>query len=158
MNSKLYSRRSIVQITNRLRKNRKKIVFTNGCFDILHAGHVEYLERAKKFGDVLILGLNSDASTKRLKGAGRPVNSQKDRARVLAGLACIDYISIFNEDTPRNLIHLIRPHILVKGSDWKISSISGAADVFSWGGKVKRVRLLKGRSTTNILKKVKRGS
>lgn len=158
MNSKLYSRRSIAQIASRLRKNRKKIVFTNGCFDILHAGHVEYLERAKKFGDVLILGLNSDASTKRLKGTGRPVNSQKDRARVLAGLASIDYISIFNEDTPRNLIRLIKPHILVKGADWKISSIAGAPEVFSWGGQVKRVRLLKGRSTTNILKKVKRGS
>lgn len=158
MNSKLYSRRLIAKIARRLRQKRKKIVFTNGCFDILHAGHVEYLERAKKFGDVLILGLNSDASTKRLKGPSRPINSQKDRARVLAGLTCIDYITIFNEDTPRSLIRLVRPHILVKGADWKISSISGAIDVFSWGGKVKRIRLLKGRSTTGILKKVKRGS
>jgi len=133
-------------------------VFTNGCFDILHAGHVEYLERARKFGDVLILGLNSDKSTKRLKGPGRPVNSQKDRARILAGLAAIDYVTIFNEDTPRNLIRLIRPHVLVKGADWKIASIAGAKEVLSWGGKIKRVRLLKGRSTTQILKKVKRGS
>lgn len=158
MNSKLYSRRAIVQLANRLKKNRKKVVFTNGCFDILHAGHVQYLERAKKFGDVLILGLNSDISTRRLKGAGRPINTQKDRATVLAGLACVDYITIFNEDTPARLIQSISPDVLVKGSDWKISLISGANHVLSRGGKVKRIRLLKGRSTTAILKKAKSGS
>jgi len=158
MNPKLYSQRAIIQIANRLRKNRKKIVFTNGCFDLLHAGHVEYLERARKFGDVLILGLNSDHSTRRLKGRGRPVNSEQDRARVLAGLASVDYITIFNEDTPAKLIRSVRPNILVKGSDWKVRSIAGSADILSWGGKVRRVRLLKGRSTTQILKKVKRGS
>lgn len=158
MNSKLYSHQAIVQLVNRLKKNRKKVVFTNGCFDILHAGHVQYLERAKKFGDVLILGLNSDTSTRRLKGAGRPINTQKDRATVLAGLACVDYITIFNEDTPARLIQSISPDVLVKGSDWKISLISGANHVLSRGGKVKRIRLLKGRSTTAILKKAKSGS
>ncbi len=158
MNPKLYSQHTIFQIVNRLRKRRKKIVFTNGCFDILHAGHVEYLERAKRFGDVLILGLNSDRSTKRLKGSGRPINSQKDRARVLAGLACIDYITIFNEETPLKLIKKIRPNVLVKGSDWKIKSIAGSSDVLGWGGKVKRIRFLKGRSTTGILKKLKHDS
>ena len=158
MNSKLYSQRAIARIANRFRKNQKKIVFTNGCFDILHAGHVEYLERAKKFGNILILGLNSDSSTRRLKGPGRPVNSEKDRARVLAGLASIDFITIFNEDTPAKLIRAIRPDFLVKGADWKVSSIAGSTDVLSWGGKVKRVRLLKGRSTTGILKKVKSGA
>lgn len=158
MNPKLYSHRAIIQLTQRFRKNRKKIVFTNGCFDILHAGHVQYLERARKLGDLLILGLNSDASTRRLKGAGRPVNTQNDRATVLAGLTCVDYITIFNENTPAKLIQSISPDVLVKGSDWKVSSISGANHVLSRGGTVKRIHLLKGRSTTNILKRLRRGS
>jgi len=114
-----------------------------------------YLERAKRLGDFLVLGLNSDRSTRRLKGSGRPVNAERDRALVLSGLSCVDQITIFNEDTPLELIKAIRPHILIKGADWPLRSIAGYQEVRSWGGKVKRVPLLKGRSTTGILKKVK---
>lgn len=152
---KLLSKSAVVRLANRFRKQHQKIVFTNGCFDLLHAGHVEYLERAKKFGDVLILGLNSDRSVRKLKGKGRPINSERDRARVLAGLSSVDLITIFNEDTPRQLILAIQPDVLVKGSDWKVASIAGAAEVLGRGGSVKRIRLLKGRSTTNLLKKLK---
>ena len=158
MNPKLRSKETLKRLIGRLKERGKKIVFTNGCFDILHAGHVAYLEKAKKLGDVLILGLNSDLSTRRLKGPGRPVNPQLDRARVLSGLQCVDYICLFNEDTPVKLILAFRPNVLVKGADWSVSSITGAREALSWGGKVVRIPLLKGRSTTNILKKVKRGS
>lgn len=151
---KLLSKSAVVRLANRFRKQRKKIVFTNGCFDLLHAGHVDYLERAKKFGDVLILGLNSDRSVRNLKGKGRPINSQIDRARVLAGLTSVDCITVFDEPTPLKLILAVKPDVLVKGSDWKISSISGAHEVKKWGGTVRRVRLLPGRSTTNLLKKL----
>ncbi len=155
MTSKLCSRRALAQWAGRVRRRGKRIVFTNGCFDILHAGHVMYLERAKRLGDFLVLGLNSDRSTRRLKGSGRPVNAERDRALVLSGLSCVDQITIFNEDTPLELIKAIRPHILIKGADWPLRSIAGYQEVRSWGGKVKRVPLLKGRSTTGILKKVK---
>ena len=137
-----------------MRRAGKKIIFTNGCFDVLHAGHVMYLERAKKLGDFLVLGLNSDTSTRKLKGAGRPVNSERDRARVLAALSCVDRISIFNGKTPLSLIKLVKPHILVKGADWPLKSIAGYPEILSWGGKVRRIRLLKGRSTSSILKKI----
>lgn len=155
MISKLYSSRALGERARRLRKRGKRIIFTNGCFDILHAGHVDYLSRAKKMGDVLVVGLNSDSSTRKLKGPGRPVNSEQDRARVLSALSCVDHIVIFNEETPRKLIGIVRPHILVKGADWPLPSIAGRKEVLSWGGQVRRIRLLKGRSTSGILKKVK---
>ena len=138
-----------------LRRGGRQIVFTNGCFDILHAGHVQYLERAKNLGDFLVVGLNSDRSVRKLKGKNRPVNSQNDRALVLAGLTAVDCVSVFDEETPLNLIKKVRPHILVKGADWKVSSIAGAREVKNWGGKVKLIPLLKGRSTSGILKKIK---
>ena len=138
-----------------LRRAGKQIVFTNGCFDILHAGHVQYLERARNLGDFLVVGLNSDRSVRKLKGKGRPVNSQNDRALVLAGLTAVDCVTIFDEETPLNLIQKVRPHILVKGADWSINSIAGAQEVKSWGGKVKLIPLLKGRSSSGILKKIK---
>ena len=156
MTPKIRSRAFVRKWAARLRNRRKRIVFTNGCFDILHAGHVDYLERAKGYGDVLIVGLNSDQSTRRLKGRGRPVNSAKDRARVLSGLESVDCVTIFNEDTPINLIRSVKPLILVKGSDWPLSSIVGYPDILKWGGQVKRIKLLKGRSTSGIIKKVRR--
>ncbi len=150
---KLRSRRGIVQWVNRLRRQEKRIVFTNGCFDILHAGHVSYLERAKRFGDVLIVGLNSDGSVRKIKGAGRPISSEKDRARVLAGLSSVDAVVIFKEDTPRQLIRAVKPHVLVKGADWAAHQIAGAKDLRVWGGVLRRIPLLAGRSTSRLIRK-----
>lgn len=152
---KLYSHRALSAWARRMRRARKRVVFTNGCFDILHAGHVQYLEQAKRMGDFLVLGLNSDRSVRKLKGAGRPINSEQDRARILAALSCIDRIAIFDDETPLRLIKAVKPHVLVKGADWSVSSIAGSREVLSWGGKVRRIPLLKGRSTSGILKKIK---
>jgi len=133
----------------------KKIVFTNGCFDIIHSGHVLYLEEAKSQGDILIVGLNSDESVKRLKGNDRPINNQEDRAIVLAGLNSIDYVIEFEEDTPYNLIKIIQPDILVKGGDWAVEQIVGHDIVLNKGGKVKSLLFKEGKSTTNIINKLK---
>ena len=151
---KIQSRRSLTRISRACRDAGKKIVFTNGCFDLLHAGHVTYLEKAKHLGDILIVGLNSDASVRRLKGTGRPVNSEKDRLKILAALQAVDYVTLFSEDTPLALIKEIRPHALVKGADWKKGEIVGGRELKSWGGKVRRIRLVPGRSTTALLKKI----
>lgn len=129
-----------------------KLVFTNGCFDILHAGHVLYLEQAKALGDILIVGLNSDASVKRLKGESRPVNSQQNRSIVLAALAAVDYVIVFDEETPYELIKAIQPDVLVKGGDWSEDSIVGADIVKAKGGEVISLPFWEGLSTTNILK------
>ena len=153
---KIKTRNQLASILRRLRRRGKRAVFTNGCFDILHLGHVRYLEKARLLGDCLIVGLNSDESVRRLKGRGRPIHAEKDRAGVLAGLECVDFVAVFNEQTPLNLIKLLRPDVLVKGSDWKSREIVGAKEVHSWGGKVRRIALLKGRSTTAILKKLKK--
>ncbi len=133
----------------------QKIVFTNGCFDILHAGHVMYLADAKEQGDILIVGLNSDSSVKRLKGKTRPLNPQTERAIVLAGLASVDYVVIFEEDTPYELIKKIQPDVLVKGGDWAITSIVGHEIVVNKGGVVKSLCFVEGLSTTNTIAKVK---
>ena len=133
----------------------KKVVFTNGCFDILHSGHVLYLEEARSLGDILILGLNSDVSVKKLKGNDRPINNQIDRAIVLAGLASIDYIIIFAEETPLKLIETIVPDVLVKGGDWAIKDIIGSDIVLSNGGKVYSLMFKEGNSSTNIIEKIR---
>ncbi len=133
-------------------------MFTNGTFDILHRGHVEYLEKARRAGDVLIVGVNTDRSVKSYKSPDRPINPQNDRIRVLTALACVDYAILFGDPTPLALINSIRPHVLVKGADWKKSQIVGAREVESWGGKVKRIPLTKGRSTTRIINKMRGGS
>lgn len=146
----------ILKILPNLRAEGKKIVFTNGCFDILHSGHVFYLDEAKALGDVLILGLNSDDSVRRLKGEDRPLNSQDDRALVINSLRAIDYVVIFNEDTPFNLISEIKPDILVKGGDYKISEIVGADVVQKNGGLVTTIKFVEGKSTTAILEKIKK--
>ena len=135
---------------------KKKIVFTNGCFDVLHKGHVFYLRRARKLGDVLIVGLNSDLSVRKIKGFGRPVNSQDDRAELLSELKCVDRVIIFNEDTPEKLIRKIRPDILVKGGDWKGKEIAGGAFVRSYGGRVQFLPFVVGFSTTELLAKIEK--
>ena len=137
-----------------LKKSGSKIIFTNGCFDILHAGHAGYLYSARKLGDILVVGLNADDSVKKLKGPGRPVNSQKDRAEVLGSLAAVDYIVIFSEATPLKLIRAIRPDFLVKGGDWAKKDIVGSFFVESYGGTVKSLPFVKGFSTTGTLKKI----
>ncbi len=142
--------RALKKFVETARRNGQKIVFTNGCFDILHAGHVSVLEFSRAKGDVLIVGLNSDASVRRLKGPARPVNSQADRALVLAGLESVSAVSIFEQDTPYELIKTVRPDVLVKGGDYKTDEIVGR----EFAKKVVRFPLLKGRSTTNIIKKV----
>lgn len=137
-----------------LKRAGKTIVFTNGCFDILHVGHVRYLREAKKLGDILVLGLNSDASVRGLKGEKRPLVPQDERADVLAALEAVDYVTIFDESTPQQLIEYLRPDLLVKGGDWSADAIAGADAVKSWGGRVVIAPLIPGRSTTNVIEKV----
>ena len=139
-----------------LRAKGKRVVFTNGCFDILHAGHVKYLEKAKSLGDLLILGLNSDCSVKKIKGPSRPIVSQKDRAIVIASLGFVDHVIIFGDVTPLRLIKAIRPHVLVKGADWKVGKIVGADFVKSYGGRVVTIPLVKGRSTTGLIRGIQK--
>jgi len=136
------------------RKNKQKIVFTNGCFDLLHAGHVTYLEAARKRGDRLILGLNTDRSVSGLKGPTRPVVNENDRARVLAALESIDAVILFDEDTPLNLINILKPDVIAKGSDYTADQVAGGREVESWGGEVALIDLVAGRSTSNIIKKM----
>jgi D-beta-D-heptose 7-phosphate kinase / D-beta-D-heptose 1-phosphate adenosyltransferase len=132
----------------------QKIVFTNGCFDLLHAGHVTYLEAAKKRGDKLILGLNTDRSVSALKGPSRPVVHENDRARVLAALESVDAVILFDEDTPLNLINAIKPNVIAKGSDYSADQVVGGKEVQSWGGEIALIDLVEGRSTSNIIKKM----
>ena len=150
--NKIVSLRALKTKLAAARKAGQKVVFTNGCFDILHAGHVSVLEFSRSKGDVLVVGLNSDESVRRLKGPTRPVNKQADRALVLAALESVSYVCIFHEDTPYNLIKAVRPDVLVKGGDYKPQEIVGR----EFAGKVVRFALLKGRSTTGIIKKVSR--
>jgi D-beta-D-heptose 7-phosphate kinase/D-beta-D-heptose 1-phosphate adenosyltransferase len=135
------------------KSRRKKVVFTNGCFDLLHAGHVTYLERARKLGDVLIVALNTDASTARLKGPTRPINPLKDRMTVLAALESVSYVVAFDEDTPIKVIRAILPDVLVKGGDYEVKKIVGYSEVVENGGKVKVLPFLEGRSTTSMIQK-----
>lgn len=137
------------------RPRQETVVFTNGCFDILHRGHVEFLNAARAFGDTLIVGLNSDASVRRLKGPNRPINSQEDRAMVLAAMAAVDVVAVFDEDTPHALISRLLPDVLVKGGDYRPEEIVGAAEVIAAGGRVVVAPLLPGRSTTALLQHIR---
>jgi rfaE bifunctional protein nucleotidyltransferase chain/domain len=137
-------------------KKDGKIVFTNGCFDILHLGHVDYLEKARNLGQKLVVGLNTDASVQRLKGKSRPICDEKSRARVMASLEFVDAVILFDEDTPFELISFIKPDILVKGNDYTIENIVGADVVMKNGGKVETVPLVNGYSTSNVIEKIKR--
>lgn len=147
---KIKTQSQIKAIAAKLKTSDSRIVFTNGCFDILHRGHVEYLAKAKKLGDVLVVGLNSDSSVKKIKGLKRPVNKERDRATVLAALEAVDYIVIFKEPMPYNLIKNIRPDVLVKGGDWKPKDIVGN-DIVK---KVVSIPFIKGYSTTGLLCKI----
>ena len=140
---------------NDFKLHQQKIVFTNGCFDVLHFGHVHYLLEAKKLGDILVVGLNSDDSVRRLKGPTRPINGEKERAFVLASLACVDYITLFEEDTPENLIKVVQPNVLVKGGDYTIDQIVGAEFVMQNGGTVTTIPFVEGYSSTQIIEQLK---
>ena len=153
---KVLSRDELKLEIARLKKAGKKVIFTNGCFDILHAGHVAYLARARALGDCLVVGLNSDASVKRIKGPERPVNGQDARAAVLGALACVDHVVLFEEDTPLAVIERIRPDVLVKGGDWELGNIVGADVVKSAGGTVISIPFEDGYSTTGIIERIRR--
>jgi len=150
----IVERKNIKALSEQLKDEGKTIVFTNGCFDILHSGHVFYLQKAKQQGDILILGLNSDASVRRLKGEKRPINSEIDRAIVISELKSIDYVVIFEEDTPLEIISLIVPNKLVKGGDYKKDDVVGKDIVESNGGEVVIIPFVDGKSTTNIINKI----
>lgn len=132
----------------------RKVVFTNGCFDILHVGHVRYLNEARALGDLLVVGLNSDESVKRLKGDSRPVQPESDRAEILSNLKCVDYVALFAEDTPLELIKAVEPDVLVKGGDWSVEKIVGSKEVLARGGEVRSLKFHKGHSTTGILERI----
>lgn len=148
---KLLSREEMLERHGPGRKHR--LVFTNGCFDLLHRGHVEYLHAARSFGEALVVGLNSDASVRRLKGEARPLVGEEDRAVVLGGLAAVDAVVLFGEDTPLELIRALRPDVLVKGGDYEESTVVGAEEVRRYGGEIRIVPLVEGRSTTTILQR-----
>ncbi len=145
-----------IEIINRIKAERKKIVFTNGCFDLLHVGHIRYLAQAKKLGDFLIIGLNSDSSVKELKGEDRPINSFEDRATLLSAIESVDLVIMFEEQTPENLIKDIVPDILVKGGDYNIEDIVGYQTVIQNGGQVKTLSFYEGYSSTNYINKIKK--
>lgn len=150
----IYTRAEILAIRKKLKKEKKKVVFTNGCFDVLHAGHVDYLNKAKAAGDVLILGLNSDASVKRIKGEKRPIVKEEERAFILSNLKAVDYVTLFEEDTPQEIIGELIPDILVKGADWAIDKIVGRDIVEANGGEVKTISFVTDQSTTNIIQTI----
>ena len=148
---KLLSRKQAVAAVRRARRRGERVVFTNGCFDLLHVGHVRSLAQAKRLGDRLLVALNSDASVRRLKGRGRPAVPARQRREILAALESVDWVVTFSEDTPLSLIRALRPEVLAKGGDWRLSEIVGRREVESWGGRVVRLRRVPGASTTRIL-------
>ncbi len=154
---KIKSRAAIKKIVAAIKRKKQRIVFTNGCFDIIHPGHAYYLAACRRYGDVLIVGLNADASVKRLKGPTRPIFPEKTRAYMLSQLASIDYIVIFSEDTPRELIARVRPDVLVKGGDYQGKTLAGEKIVRSYGGTIKLIPYLKGFSTTRVLNAITSG-
>lgn len=152
--NKIRGRKELKKILKGLREKGKKIIFTNGCFDLIHLGHVRYLEKAKGLGDVLIVAINTDSSIRRIKGVKRPITPQRERAEVLASLGSVDYVTFFNEDTPYELIRLIKPDILVKGRDWNKKDIIGRDVVEGSGGRVYAISYIRGTSTTGIIKRI----
>jgi rfaE bifunctional protein nucleotidyltransferase chain/domain len=154
LTSKIKSVDALSRIIYRLRKQGKTVVFTNGCFDLLHAGHIRYLEEAKTKGNILIVAVNSDASVRRIKGKKRPLVGQLDRLSIVAALASVDYACLFSEDTPIKVIRRIKPDILVKGADWKNKTIIGSEFVKSYGGNVATIKFIKNHSTSHLIKKI----
>ncbi len=155
LESRVLNEKNFSAIIHNYRSQNKKIVFTNGCFDLLHIGHVRYLEQAKSLGDLLIVGVNTDASVQKLKGPTRPIQNENDRAEILAALESVDHTILFGEETPIDLIKKIKPDVLVKGGDWKIEQIVGSDFVMSYGGRVQSLQFIQGRSTTSIIEKSK---
>jgi len=153
--SNIKSRKEILEIRAALRKEGKKVVFTNGCFDLIHSGHVDYLVKAKEMGDILILALNSDSSIKRIKGDKRPILQQDERAFIVSNLKAVDYVTFFDEDTPAKIIDELIPDILVKGADWSIDRIVGREVVEANGGVVKTIKFVNEQSTSNLIKIIK---
>ena len=147
------SRDSIGQEVRRLQSSGKRIVFTNGCFDILHPGHIDLLTRARQLGDALVVAINSDSSVRRLKGSSRPIFPEDERAEILSALEVVDYVCMFDEDTPRETILTIHPDVLVKGADW-VANIVGQREVEAWGGRVEALPLVAGQSTTGVIERV----
>ena len=151
MKEKIKTREELQRLIHTLKKNGKRIVFTNGCFDILHVGHVRYLEQAKSLGDVLVVGINSDRSVRGLKGPRRPILPVEERGEILSGLGCTDYVTVFDEPTPFELVSLLQPDVLVKGGDWTPEQVVGREVVEGSGGRVVILPFVEGSSTTNII-------
>ncbi|KAF0121502.1 MAG: cytidyltransferase-like protein [bacterium] len=154
MEKKIKDKEELKTVTERLRKEGKRIVFTNGCFDLIHVGHIRYLEEAKKLGDILIVAVNSDQSVRAIKGNKRPIIPEEERAEVLSALQCVDFVVIFHEPDPLNIISLLKPDVLVKGGDWGEDAIIGREVVESIGGKVIRIPEIKGASSSSIIDKI----
>ncbi|HPC86409.1 MAG TPA: D-glycero-beta-D-manno-heptose 1-phosphate adenylyltransferase [Smithellaceae bacterium] len=154
MMDKILDRTILKKKLDALRKEGKKIAFTNGCFDLLHVGHVRYLKEARKTADVLVLALNSDSSVQTIKGPKRPLVPEQERAEILSALECIDFITIFSESTPLALIGLLKPDVLIKGGDWAEEQVVGRNEIRQWGGRVEIIPEVAGKSTTNIVDRV----
>jgi D-beta-D-heptose 7-phosphate kinase/D-beta-D-heptose 1-phosphate adenosyltransferase len=154
MKQKIKERKKLTRIIQGLKAKGKRIVFTNGCFDLLHIGHIRYLEKTRALGDVLVVGVNSDTSVRKLKGPKRPVLPEKERAEILSGLGCVDYITLFDERDPLKLITSLRPNVLVKGGDWTKEQIVGKEVVERSGGKVVIIPFVKGASTSNLIESI----
>ena len=156
MDNSKYQLDNVINAINNHKIDSKKIVFTNGCFDILHVGHIRYLLEAKSLGDILVIGINSDKSVKELKGSSRPINSLSDRALMLSELSYVDYVISFEEQTPLKLIKIIMPDILVKGGDYTVETVVGSSEVIHSGGQVKLLQFHNGYSSTNYIDKIKK--
>ena len=154
MKQKIKARKELLRIIKDLKAKGKRIVFTNGCFDLLHIGHIRYLEEARALGDFLVVGVNSDSSVRKLKGPQRPVLPEEERAEILSGLGCVDYITLFDEIDPLKLITSLHPHILVKGGDWTKEQIVGREVVERSGGEMVIIPFVKGASTSNLIKTI----
>jgi D-beta-D-heptose 7-phosphate kinase/D-beta-D-heptose 1-phosphate adenosyltransferase len=150
----LLDRTTMLAKRRQLRQEGRRLVFTNGCFDLLHPGHVRYLQQARALGDALLVALNSDESVRKLKGESRPILKEQERAEVMAALACVDYVTIFEEETPRQLIAELLPDVLVKGGDWSVETIVGREEVEAAGGVVESLSFIEGVSTTDLIKRI----
>ena len=154
--TKLLTREALIRERERLRREGKRLVFTNGCFDLLHPGHVRYLSQARAMGDALVVALNGDRSVRKLKGEGRPILNEQERAEVVSALEAVDYVTIFEEETPRELIAALLPDVLVKGGDWPIDQIIGREEVEASGGRVVSLPYVERLSTSEIIERVER--
>ena len=150
----LIKRENLQTLLNRLRSEGKTIVTTNGCFDILHVGHVRYLQKTKTFADIMIVCLNSDVSVKKIKGLTRPINNENDRAEILCALECVDYVVMFDESSPENLLCEIKPDVHTKGADYTLETLPEAKSIIANGGRVEFISFVEGKSTTNVIKKI----